>query len=185
MEETKGILENYIKKGLEKGFNINYIKDTLKKHGHSDVNIDGAANNVMGMKYPDELKPHLEEVRQETVSYSSKKPIWLYVIIIILILIAGFFAVNYIINQNQASKVQTQIEEIEELGLDIDDLSSAVKTQLDLVKEKDLTIEEKEKIIEEQIDTMEEINNKIEAQQTKLKSLLLDIMNRMIGRMSE
>jgi uncharacterized protein HemX len=185
MEETKGVLENYIKKGLEKGFNINYIKDTLKKHGHSDVNIDGASNNVMGMKYPDELKPHLDEVKQETVSYSSKKPIWLYALIIVLILIAGFLSVNYMINKNQAKDVQTQIEEIEELGVDIDDLSAEMKTQLTLIKEKDLTIEEKEKIIEEQIETIDEINNKIEAQQTKLKSILLDIMNRMIGRMSE
>jgi hypothetical protein len=185
MEETKSVLENYIKKGLEKGFNINYIKDTLKKHGHSDVNIEGASNNVMGMKYPEELKPHLNEVKQEKVSYSPKKPIGLYALVIILILITCFFTVNYIINKNQSKDVQTQIDEIEELGVDIDDLSSEMKTQLALIKEKDLTIEEKEKLIEEQIETIEKINNKIESQQTKLKNILLDIMNRMIGRMSE
>ncbi|TKJ17483.1 hypothetical protein CEE44_03030 [Candidatus Woesearchaeota archaeon B3_Woes] len=182
MEEEKSVVEDYIKKGLEKGFNIKYIKEVLIKHGHSSSNVETAANNIIGLRYPEKLKPHLDEVRTE--KQKTKSPKWLYALIIILILISGFFVVNYLLNRSEVGKVQSQLDEIENIGVDIDDLSTTMKTQMALIKEKDLTIDEKEKIIEDQIKTIEKINDKIQEQKTKLNSLLLDIMNRMIGRMS-
>ena len=182
MEEEKGMLEDYIKNGLEKGFNIKYIKEVLIKHGHSPDNVETATNNIMGLKYPEKLKPHLEEVKSK--KQRSRYPVVLYVLIIILFVISIFFVVDYFLNRSEMVKAQSQLEEIEKIGVSIDDLSATMKIQLALIKEKDLTIGEKEKIIEDQIKTIEEIKNKIENQQTKLKALILDIMNRMIGRMS-
>lgn len=182
MEEEKSVVEDYIKNGLEKGFNIKYIKEVLIKHGHSPDNVEKASNNIMGLKYPDKLKPHLDEVKTETQKPKSSKA--LYALIVILILISGFFVVNYLLNRSEVGKVQSQLDEIKDIGVDIDDLSATMKTQMALLKEKDLTIDEKEEIIEDQIKTIEEINNKIEEQKTKLNSLILDIINRMIGRMS-
>ena len=183
MTEEKGALEEYIKKGLERGFNINYIKETLVKHGHSKGQVETSANNIMGLKYPEKLKPHLEEE-----SGSSKRPKYKFVVIILIIiilLITSIFVYSYISNRTNITMVKSKLAEIQELGGDIDDLSSELKTQTELIKEKDLTIEEKEKIIEDQIKLIDEINGKIETQRTRLKQLLLDIMNRMIGRMSE
>lgn len=182
MEEEKGILEDYIKNGLERGFNIKYIKEVLIKHGHSTDNVEKASNNIMGLKYPEKLKSHLEEVKGE--KQRSRYPVMLYVLVIILFVITIFFVVDYSLNRSEMVKAQSQLEEIEKIGISIDDLSATMKIQLALIKEKDLTIEEKEKIIEDQIKTIEEIKNKIDDQQTKLKALILDIMNRMIGRMS-
>ena len=39
----------------------------------------------------------------------------------------------------EIDEAKTELEEIEELGVDIDDLSASMKTQLELIKEKDLT----------------------------------------------
>ncbi len=182
-EEKRGVLEDYIKKGLERGFNIGYIKETLIKHGHNPEKVDTAANNIAGMKYPKELKPHIEE----SMGYSSSRPKYsalLILTVIILLIICSFFAVNYFKGRSRVNAVQSELDEIEELGVSIDDLSITMKTQLKLLKEKDLTIEEKEKIIEEQIEVIEEINGKFEIQKKKINNVLLDIMNRMIGRMS-
>jgi len=181
MDEKTGVLEEYLKKGLEKGFNVGYIKETLIRHGHDSESVETAANNVKGLKVPEQLKDHVEE---EPVR-KSKTPIILYALIIILLLITSFFVVNYFINKSKVEEVKSELEEVQELGIDIDDLSDAIKTQSDLIKQKDLTIDEKEKIIEDQIKLIDEINDKIETQRTKLKEILLDIMNRMIGRMSE
>jgi hypothetical protein len=185
MDEEKGPLEDYIKKGLEKGFNINYIKETLTKHGHNTEKVETASNNIMGMKYPDELKPHLDEVSVENIPSTTKSSTLLKVLLIILIIITATFTVNFLMNRTKIVKVQSQLDEIKELGVNIDDLSTEMKTQMNLIKEKDLTIQEKEQIIEDQIGTIEQINTKIELQRSKLKELLLDIMNRMIGRMGE
>jgi DNA-binding transcriptional MerR regulator len=181
MADDIPILEDYIKKGLERGFNLNYIKDILTERGHSKVKVDTAANNVAGLKYPEKLKPHLEDVgavRQPNYSWI------LTAFVVILILVVGFFTYNYFATRERVQHAESKLDEIKALGLSIDDLSETMKTQLELMKEKDLTIDEKEKIIEDQIKTIDEINTKIEEQRTKVNELILDIMNRMIGRMS-
>ncbi len=181
-EEEKGALENYIKKGLEKGFNIKYIKEVLIKHGHNPDDVETATNNIAGLKYPEELKPHLEE--EGIYRQKPKSPVWLYVLVVVLFVIISLFTVNYFLDRSNIEKAQSQLEEIQEIGISVDDLSTTIKTQLALIKEKDLTIDEKAKIIEDQIDLIEEAQGKIEQQRVKINDLILDIMNRMIGRMS-
>jgi|GEM_PF-3686085 len=183
MAEDTSILEDYMKKGLEKGFNINYIKNTLIQHGHSPKKVETAANNIGGLRYPEKLKPHLEDAG--LVKKSSRASMMLTIVLIALIISLGFIAVDYFVNKSKVQKAESKLDEIKELGVNIDDLSATMKNQLNLLKEKDLSIEEKEKIIEEQIKTIENINTKIENQRLKVNELLLEIMNRMIGRMSE
>ncbi len=183
MKEGTGVLEDYLKKGLEKGFNISYIKDILIKHGHSEESVETAANNILGLKYPEKLKPHLEE--EGSVSGRKSNSFVLTAFVIILILFIGFFAFNYFSNRSTMGEVKSQLEEIKDLGVGIDDLSSTIRTQSALLKEKDLTLDEKEKIINDQLKLIDQIDIKIEEQRTKLNDLILDIMNRMIGRMSE
>ena len=180
-EDGSGVIEDYIKKGLEKGFSMSYIKETLVKHGHSSDKVETAANNVSGLKVPEKLKEHVEEVRV----VKQKYPVLLTVFVIILLLVLSFFIVNYFVNISKVEKVQSQLDEVQELGVSIDDLSSTMKTQASLIKEQDLTLDEKEKIIADQIELIDDINAKIKTQRTKLNEILLDIMNRMIGRMSE
>jgi len=182
MEEEKGVLEEYIKKGLEKGFNIGYIKETLANHGHDKNRIETASNNIIGLKYPEKLKPHLEEVSSKPVKKKSK--FW-PILAIILLIIVGLFVADFVINRTKVIRVKSQLNEVEELGIDIDELSSTIKLQLNQIKEKDLTIDEKERIIQDQIGLIDEINDKIELQRVKLREIFLDIMNRMIGMISE
>jgi hypothetical protein len=181
-EEKVGIIEDYIKKGLEKGFSLSYIKETLIKHGHSSAKVEVAANNVSGLKVPEEIKSHLN---QNDDSKKQRYPILLTVFVVILLLVLSFFIVNYFTGKVKVEKVQSQLDEVKELGVNIDDLSSTMKTQASLIKEKDLTLDEKEKIIDDQIKLIDEINDKIKTQRSKINEILLDIMNRMIGRMSE
>lgn len=182
MVDDTSVLEDYIKKGLEKGFNINYLKEVLIERGHPKSKVDVAASNISGLKYPEKLRPHLEEASSKPRMNKS----WLLTaFVIVLLVIIAFFAYNYFSDRAKVANVESKLDEIKELGLSIDDLSTTMKTQLDLMKEKDLTIEEKEKIVSEQIKTIDEINGKIKEQRTKLNELILDIMNRMIGRMSE
>lgn len=184
MGDDLNVLEDYIKKGLERGFNLNYIKDILIQHGHNPEKVETAANNVMGLKYPEKLKPHIDEVSGR----SGKMPAvtyFLYGVVFILLILVGLFAYGYMSNRSQVMQAKSELEEVQQLGVNIDDLSASVKAQLELVKQKDLTIEEKQKIINEQINTIEEINNKMEIQRQKLRDILLDLMNRMIGRFGE
>jgi|TARA_B100002003_G_C14011379_1_gene488004 hypothetical protein len=182
MDEEKGsVIEDYIKKGLEKGFSMGYIKETLVKHGHDSEKVEISANNVSGLKVPEELKEHVEEVKVSKQKY----PVLLTVFVVILLLVLSFFIINYFTNSVKVEKVQSQLDEVQELGVSIDDLSTTMKTQASLIKEKDLTLDEKEKIIEDQIKLIDDINGKIKTQRTKINAILLDIMNRMIGRMSE
>ena len=180
-DEKSGVIEDYIKKGLEKGFNIGYIKETLVKHGHDSDRVETAANNVKGLKVPDQIKPHIEEETKPKQKY----PVFLTIFVIILLVALGFFIVNYFSNISKVEKVQSQLEEVQELGVTIDDLSTTLKTQSNLLKQKDLTIEEKEKIIEDQVDLIDEVNEKIETQRLKLNEIILDLLNRMISRMTE
>ena len=180
-EEKTGVLEDYIKRGLEKGFSISYIKETLVKHGHDSEKVDIAANNISGLRVPEQIKPHIEANNTKKQKY----PVLLTVFVVILLLILGIFIINYFTNSVKVEKVQSQLDEVKELGVSIDDLSTTMKTQASLIKEKDLTLNEKEKIIEDQIKLIDEINDKIKTQRTKINEILLDIMNRMIGRMSE
>ncbi|MCK4522143.1 MAG: hypothetical protein KAU20_06210 [Nanoarchaeota archaeon] len=175
------VVVNYMKRGLEKGFNLNYIKDILIKNGHSEEDVESAADMVLGLKQPESLKPHLDEVKGDV-----KKPIYPVImgIAIILLLIAGsFFAFSYFSNKRKVADVQTQLEEVRALGINIDDLQDEIKTQLALIKEKDLTIDEKERILGEQIRNIEELTGKIDEQRVKLNSIILDLLNRMISRM--
>jgi len=183
MVEDTSILEDYMKKGLEKGFNINYIKNTLIQHGHSPKKVETAANNLGGLRYPEKLKPHFEEAG--LAKKGSKSSVILTIILVALIVSLAFITTNYFVNKSKVQKAESKLDEIKQLGVNIDDLSATMKNQLNLLKEKDLSIEEKQKIIEEQIKTIEDINTKIESQRKKVNELLLDIMNRMIGRMSE
>jgi DNA-binding transcriptional MerR regulator len=181
MADDTAVLEDYIKKGLEKGFNISYIKDVLIQHGHSTNKVETAANNIKGLKYPEKFRPQIEEESENRRSY----PWLLTSFVILLLLLISFFAYNYFANQEKVVKVESKLDEIQALGVSIDDLSKTMATQMQLIKDKDLTIEEKQNIIEDQIETIEEINKKITQQRSKLNELILDIMNRMIGRMGE
>jgi DNA-binding transcriptional MerR regulator len=181
MADDIPILEDYIKKGLEKGFNLSYIKETLTERGHSKTKVETAANNVSGLKYPEKLRPQIEGEEGGKINYN-----WvLTAFVVILLLIIAFFTYNYFSNRTKVQHVESKLDEIKALGVSIDDLSETMKTQAELMKEKDLSIDEKEKIIEDQIKTIDEINTKIKEQRAKLNELILDIMNRMIGRMSE
>jgi len=183
-ESQTRALEDYIKKGLERGFNVNYIREVLVQHGHHHIKVETAVSNIMGLRYPEELKPHLEESRKH--GKKSKLIILsLSVFVVILLLVTSFLVINYLLSKQEVEKAQTELEEVRALGVNIDDLSETMRTQLALVKEKDLTIEEKEEIIQEQIDLIEQINSNIEEQRRKINEIMLDIMNRMIGRMSE
>jgi DNA-binding transcriptional MerR regulator len=185
MTDEKGVLEDYIKKGLEKGFNIKYIKDILKQHGHKNHHVETAANNIMGLKYPDELKPHLDKSKNVKLKPKFDYSFLMYIFAILLIITVSLVGITYFLNQNEVKKAKTELEEIREIGADITNLQTTMKTQLELIKAKDLTIEEKEKIIEEQILIVEQISENFEKQKIKINSLILDIMNRMIGRFGE
>jgi uncharacterized coiled-coil protein SlyX len=182
MVEDTSVLEDYIKKGLERGFNLSYIKQVLIDHGHSGSKVDTAASNVSGLRFPEKLRPHLED--EGAVRPKFNYNILLTVFVVILLLIVAFFTYSYFANRTKVQHVESKLDEIKALGVSIDDLSDTMKTQLELVKEKDLTIDEKEKIISDQIKTIDEINKKIQEQRSKVNELILDIMNRMIGRMS-
>ena len=183
MGDQLSVLEEYIKQGLEKGFNINYIKDVLTQHGHPHDRVHTAANNVMGLQYPDSLKPHLDEVRK-----SSGGSPWMILAlsgIVVVLLIATVWLIVANTNQRQVvAEAQSDLEDIQSLGYDIDDVSDAIKEQNELLRQKDLSISEKERIINDQIARIEDANSKIDAQRKALNTILIDLLNRMIGRIN-
>ena len=183
MGEQLSILEEYIKQGLEKGFNINYIKDVLIQHGHHHDKVHTAANNVMGLQYPDHLKPHLDEARKR----SGGNPLLLWtlgVAVVILIIITVWLIAASMSQRHTIQQASNELSHIQGIGNDVQDITTAIKTQNELLKDRDLTIAEKEKIIKDQVRLIDNAHSKLEDQRQKLNVLLLDLLNRMIGRLN-
>jgi len=180
-EEDLSTLEKYIKEGLDEGFNLTYIKKVLEEGGHTKDSVETAANNVKGLKAPDGVQEHLKEVT------GPKKPArvnrLLSLIVIILLIASIFFGMNYFVGKAEAEEAKTQLEEIEELGVDLDNLEKSINERMKELKDEDIPLDEKEELIEDQIEELEKANKKLEKQRKKINELLFDLLNRMIARL--
>jgi len=180
-EKDPNTIEKYIKEGLDKGFNISYIKKVLEEGGHTKNNVETAASNVEGLKTPDDIQKHLEEEKGTIKPARTNR---LMALAVILLLIASiFFGMNYFLGKADAQEAKIQLKEIEELSEDLDILEKSIDERMEELEDKDTSTEEKEDLIEEQIRELKKVNKKLEEQRKKINELLFDLLNRMIARM--
>jgi len=182
-EERHKKIIAYVKKGMGKGFNAEYIRSVLLKHGYPVSEIDFAIASATKTKV--NLKSEVKEKEERLGYLLTGSSIVIVVLIIALILSLTTKAPTVLsIDEVELSEesLRTYIDKLGKFSISIEAKQEDIEKQLQTIHELDLTIEEKETIISAQLKELDELFNMVKAEREYLKSTLLELINAILNR---
>lgn len=178
MQDEK--IMHYLRRGLEKGFSVEHIKAILVKKGYDPAKVNFSAHVLTTTIRGEELA----EKKKEMLN------VWVPILFVLsIVVIAGLVFV--IIKNPQPSAIDqaaikeefdVRIKEIDALGSKIDKKQDTIDTQLDEIAALNATIEEKQELIDKQIEELKKLNIVIKDERTKVRNLLMDLLNSILSR---
>lgn len=180
-------LIKYMKKGLDKGFNLSHIKDVLIRHGHSHSSVNEAEWRVRA------LYPQFFEQPQVKPILSKKYMPFMYVLIALTVAVLGttmYF--NYTIakenenlvkiNVTQQLTIRQQLDDISDLSKSIDVKQNQIDAQIDEISGLNMLVSDKETLVKEQLEQMKMLNSMVKEERSKVRTMLLELINSMFSR---
>ncbi|MFQ5620747.1 MAG: hypothetical protein ACE5FT_02810 [Candidatus Nanoarchaeia archaeon] len=166
-------LVDYIKKGVKQGFNTDYIRKVLHKHGYSKSEVEFAIAKATGHKAKPKQKPTMLAVAIVTVCC-----------ILILILLGGYSksrAKTAELSEQveeQGRSVQQYLDQVADLTQEIDAKEKTIDQQLKELRSKDITLEEKDDVIDE----LDFIYQKMKQERRDVRDLLVELLKEVVER---
>ena len=167
-------LIEYIKKGMTQGFNTEYIKKVLLKHGYSKTEIDFAIAKATGDKLREpQQKPTLFLVGVVTVAA-----------LLIIVLLGGLTKTSLqkaelaeIVEEQEVS-VQNYLDKVADLSEEIDAKEKTIDQQIKELRDKELTLEEKDNILND----MSFLYQKMKQERRDVRDLLIELLKEVVER---
>ena len=168
-------IEDYIRKGLARGFNIKHIRDVLMKAGHSRPDIDRSIRMIL----------HPENVHNKREVFNKQRRNHAIIMVLVAVLIVVFSALVYVsfnekpaaIDTLEKETFQQQLKQIDALSSEINQKQDNIEKQLTIIENMDSTLENKEQLIAEQIAKIRELNDYVKQERSGMRDLLLTIIN--------
>ncbi len=167
-------LVDYIKRGMEKGFNTDYIKKTLLKHGYSAAEVEFAIAKAGGHS-----QHHVHHADKRLVKIAG-----VVVGLLLLLLIIGFVQSRV---QTESLKeqvvekektAQDYLDQVADLSLEIDTKEKTIDRQLAELKQRDMAIQDKERLLVE----MEYVYAQMKEERRQVRDLLMELLQEVIAR---
>jgi uncharacterized protein YoxC len=187
MEEK---IKHYFDRGIKKGFNLGYLKQQLKQHGHDAHLINSVANEYRKQHEP---VKRIEVVKKES---SSKPLIWALSFVIVVLFVylivhaskapqmcdAEIKTVPVEVCSGSMNKIEAQekLDELSGLTIDINQKQAQIDNQLDTINYLNSTVEDKEKVIEEQVAQLKEVSSQMKEERSRIKQLLVQLLKSII-----
>ena len=167
---------HYFKKGVERGFNRDYIKKVLLKKGYNGAEVS-LAYSILREEEAKETKPELKK------SVTIPLLIGVFVIVVFAVLLTVFYyeQVRGGIGAMSQEEVEERVSAIEDLSSELDEKQLNLDEKIKEIERLDATVEEKEKLIQEQIKKIKELNEEMKKEREEVKELLMDVLNIILG----
>jgi len=171
-------LIDYIRKGVQQGFNVAYIKDVLLKHGYKQENIDTAMVAA--------TTSSSQEEERTPGNFKRNVLIGGVVIIALLFVIVLVNKGNNLTGvavkdiENELT-VQEYLDQIGELSEKIDRKELTIETHIKLIKDLKFNVEEKDKVIAE----IDMLYKAIKKEREEVKGLLLELLGEVVDRFNK
>jgi len=170
-------LIDYIRKGVQQGFNVAYIKDVLLKHGYKQADIDTAMVAATASSQEGERPPR---------NFKRNVMIGGVVIIALLFVIVLVNKGNNITwltvedIENELT-VQEYLDQMGELSEKIDRKELTIETHIKLIKDLEFDVEEKDTVIAE----IDMLYKAIKKEREEVKGLLLELLDEVVDRFNK
>ena len=173
---SKADIIDYLNKGLKRGYGLNTLKHTLLQHGHDPAIVEECASAVTSRPQP---------AHHGSPSFLKKKsPLPWVAFGIVIILIAGVAIYILLLEQPQTIGQVVYVQEEPVTPQLLSQKQQEIDAKISEIERLNLTIEEKEVLIQEQLRLIKEINEENKNQMQRIRDFMLEIANRMLGRIS-
>lgn len=175
---TQEELVQYIEQGLSRGFNIDYIKETLTQYGHDENRVNEAIKIVRDIKHPPAIEKHLEKFKKKKIEY-GKVYIGIAVILVLIIIILATFNIKSRLSKKE---IETTLEEVGKLSSVIDEKQDMIDLKIKEIQKLNLSTEDKEKLVQKQLEEVTKLNKYIKEERIKTRDLLLELMGHILKK---
>ncbi len=166
-------LVDYIKRGTKQGFNTDYIRKVLLKHGYSKTEVEFAIAQATG-----------EPVRKPTEHKMLFLVSGTIVGLLLLLLIIGFIQSRVETKSLQEEVVQKEktaqdyLDQVADLTQKIDVKERTIDQQLQTLREKDSQLQEKDQIVTD----MQLLYAQIKEERRQVRDLLIELLKEVVER---
>ncbi len=181
-------LVDFIKRGMDRGFHLDYLKEVLKKIGHSDVHINLASHKaILGhSRHPPKKKPKSKSFDMRNFAIGVMIAAIVFLIVLNMFAYSGEPEIKIITEKECPSidnlETQEKIDQITILGDSISKAQAQIDKQFKTINSLNTTIEEKEQLINQQLEEMKDVNEKIKQERMWVKELLMDLVDYILSR---
>lgn len=169
-------LIDYIRKGVQQGFNVAYIKDVLLKHGYKQAEIDTAMVAATASSQEEERTPR--NFRNVMIG-----GVVIIALLFVIVLVNKGNNITWLTVEDIENKltVQEYLDQIGELSEKIDRKELTIETHIKLIKDLEFDVEEKDKVIEE----IDMLYKAIKKEREEVKGLLLELLDEVVDRFNK
>ena len=183
-------LTKYIKKGLDKGFRLEYIRDTLLKYNYSPESVEAAIRELKAFQ-SQEIPYEFKQTPQQS---HNKSMVWILssiVVILVVILVVAVITTKKTydegkdiikIDADQQRELSEKVSKLDLLSSTIDEKQRVIAEKLDQIQKLGGDVEEKDKMLKEQARQLQQVNEDVRQEREHLKVMLLDLLNSMLRR---
>ena len=169
-------LIDYIRKGVQQGFNVAYIKDVLLKHGYKQAEIDTAMVAATASSQEEERTPR--NFRNVMIG-----GVVIIALLFVIVLVNKGNNITWLTVEDIENKltVQEYLDQIGELSEKIDRKELTIETHIKLIKDLEFDVEEKDKVIAE----IDMLYKAIKKEREEVKGLLLELLGEVVDRFNK
>ena len=164
-------LVEYIQKGMKQGFNTDYIRKVLLKHGYSKAEVEFAIAQATGEPRPKEHK--MIFIASGTV-----------VGLLLLLLLIGFLQSRVETRSLQQEVVQKEktaqdyLDQVADLTQKIDVKERTIEQQLDALRKQESLLKEKDTVVTD----MQLLYAQIKEERREVRDLLVELLKEVVTR---
>jgi len=167
-------LVQYIKRGRQKGFAVDFLRQSLIEHGYHTKEVNRAISHATG-------NPQKEQARQRVKILLGATSIIAVVLLVILIL-------SYSNQQKQIGVLSDQVQltheaaqayldELDTINLDIEEREKRIEQKITLLKQAEQSPQ-----IQDLVKELEQLHQSIKTERKETRNLLWELLTAIIDR---
>lgn len=162
-------LINYARECRQRGFNDEYIRNTLKNAGYQEAIINSALGSS-GVAYSEPVK---------TRRNFNFKP--LIAILMIIAIIAAGVGVFSLFNEKVGNKEPVNTQAITEAAI-LEAKNKIIAEQIEKINQLDISVEEKQKLVQEKTREIENLFSQLQTERRENLQNSIELINMILSR---
>lgn len=167
-------LVKYVRRGMRKGFNTDYLAEELRKHGHDPKAIHKAINHATGGPQKEKQQGQLKAM----IGFLA----------IILVVLLASLILSYSNQQKQISILQTQVDLTQQTARhyleELDKLSTEIELKDQNIRQSIQQVDDPAQAAEFEsiLDSLKDLHEDIKEERKQTRDLLWELLNKIIER---